>query len=167
MRRGISRSSGGMTGSKGKCRKVSLSSVTKCKECPFGVRKGTFQCHKTPQRDTKVSQIGARTLRSRGKDLLEREKAVSKCHKFFVRLARKPASVKCNRLKAIVIGQEVEAFWYNCAMNGDEYVRAIITKYAQTSRPPAATSAKTAVATILQTWGGLISAWHFVFRLRR
>jgi hypothetical protein len=39
-------------------------------------------------------------------------------------------------------------------MNGDEYVRAIIAKYAQTSRAPAATSAANAVATILQAWAG-------------
>ena len=39
-------------------------------------------------------------------------------------------------------------------MNGDEYVRAIIAKYAQTSRPPAATSAANTIAAILQTWAG-------------
>jgi hypothetical protein len=39
-------------------------------------------------------------------------------------------------------------------MTADEYVRGIITKYAQTSRPLAATEAANAVAAILRNWGG-------------
>jgi tRNA nucleotidyltransferase (CCA-adding enzyme) len=39
-------------------------------------------------------------------------------------------------------------------MMSDEYVRSIIAKYAQTSRPPAVTAAANSVAAILRTWGG-------------
>jgi hypothetical protein len=39
-------------------------------------------------------------------------------------------------------------------MTTDEYVRGVIAKYAQTSRPPTATAAANAVAPILRAWGG-------------